>query len=1795
MAQVRRVYDRARDRVLAYKCSLGPEFDRVVAAEFDRLATLRHRALPRGWDRGRTRSGRAAFTLDLVPGAPLVAGAVDLRVLAADLLDVLAYLHCAGWAYLDLQPENVLVEEGAAARGPVLIDLGLARPHDERPPDLAGTPLFMAPELLRGEAVDGRADFYSLGLLVVWAATGALPFRAKSAAAVGREKLVDGAGVVERARAAVDGAWHEWLGRALAARREDRFLDAGEAMRALPESGLGRAGGGRGRRLALPFVGHEAALGRVAAAVAGAAESGVGEMLTVVGEPGLGGRRFLAEAGLRAQRAGHRVAWLDGPDSELLAGLEAACEPFECTEGPAEAVAPGMGSSASVPSESQRIDVVLEKLSAGRTAEAASGVAEPGAGESAATGWLLIRPSGERRSLPNWLRAQGSGDLPVVVLNGRGPDREGEPGDAAPGTSGLAESASADGGLVCLEPLAQKEVEQLLRLTRGGDVADRHGVRLWRESGGQVAYLAAMLTGALGEPFEFDDGRERAGAEGGGRIPTASLLDGMARRLEGLDEGAQGVLEVLALARTPLDASSLASAAGIQGRSGDGDGKCNVPAVELVLAGLRRRAVLAPVPTTGPQGYQLALPALGVRIAETMAGEERAETHGRLARALSLGGGWGAHERAYHAEAGGLRELAHAESLEAARSPELAPVPRVRSEAYRRALRTCGASADRAEIARELMEALLHAGFLSAAAELVESESPPTEPLSRTRWERLRAEVRFRQGEPEQAIEALGCAASWLGDEPEAGSERAGVADEERVLIGLRRARVLESRGDLAEALAAAEGAMAMAESGQAVSRQALNVRGSLRVATGDSEGGRRDLVRGLEESRAAGDLGEEASARNNLGILALKGRDWARAVEHFAAGLELRESLGDPGKAATACDNLGVARHRHGDSGGAAAAFERSLRFRRQVGDAKRLADSHNNLGALYYTQRQLDPAQRHLSTAIALRRRIEVPVELAKTLNNLALVEAARGDLEAAVSGLDESIALHGRLDNTVAAARSRVNLAGVVTRLGRPRASLRLLDTAGRVAEAEPEGGALLLAVREYRASAQLVLGHVAEAEASARGALAAAPPGAGAGAQARLLLVDAALIMDSWGRGTPASVTSESDEGGDVESPLERAQRLVCALSREVDDDAPPMLRCAVERRLAQVALAGGEQERAIEHLGRALTALHRNSGEVEEGVCHRVRAELCVVQGRLTEAAEAVEVALECHERWGARFELAQACGVAARVAERRGEVEYEASYLEVAQEVYRELGNKMEEKRITDRLESLRRPKSEAEVGGDRADALEILRRIGSMLTRLGEPGELLRNTLSVVLETIGAERGQVFLLDPQTGALEIQVSRNMDATTSEDAEQYSRTILERTRESQSILFSEDAQQDEAFRHFKSVVEYRIASFICAPLMSRGRVLGTIYVDNRSVVNSFDRSDADFIQVFASLAGVALENALLTEELVAENESLRREVRQEWDLPNVVGRSSAMRRVVEVVRRVADTRSTVLLQGETGTGKEVIARALHYASPRAEKRFVAVDCGALSETLIESELFGHRRGAFSGATSDKSGLFEEAHGGTIFLDEITNLDVGLQAKLLRVIQEGEVRRLGDTRSRKIDVRIVCATNLDLREEVKDGRFREDLFFRINIVAIPLPPLRERPEDIPLLAHFFLERMEARVGRTVKSLSAEVRDAFADYDWPGNIRELENTIEGMVVMCLGDRLNAEDIPSHLRETSGRPRALSLDSSERRSLEQALEGENWIQTRAAVKLGISERVLRYKMKKHGIRNPRRARES
>lgn len=420
---------------------------------------------------------------------------------------------------------------------------------------------------------------------------------------------------------------------------------------------------------------------------------------------------------------------------------------------------------------------------------------------------------------------------------------------------------------------------------------------------------------------------------------------------------------------------------------------------------------------------------------------------------------------------------------------------------------------------------------------------------------------------------------------------------------------------------------------------------------------------------------------------------------------------------------------------------------------------------------------------------------------------------------------------------------------------------------------------------------------------------------------------------------------------------------------------------------------------------------------------------------------------------------------------------------------------------------------------------LSALLKISRVVHAIRDLEELQAQLLDLIFEVVPAGRGAILLGDGANSEFSSLYARTRQAG-QHQLVRVSRTVAHHVLKENVAILGVDIAASDALRDVESLAVSEVRSLLCVPLSVFDRTIGCIYLDSTTTVNRFQEDHLQLMAAIAGISAVALDNARRSQWLEQENQRLSLEIRQEQ---NLVGESARVKEIFQFLARVGPTDSTVLIEGESGTGKELAARALHRNSHRNQKPFVAINCAAIPETLLESELFGHERGAFTGAASQKKGKLEVAEGGVVFLDEIGELAPALQVKLLRVLQEREFERVGGTHPIKIDVRVIAATNRDLDDAVRKREFRQDLYYRLAVVKLTMPPLREHREDIPMLTRHFIQKNAKRCKVKAKPVSREAMAALVSYDWPGNVRELENAIERALVMGSSDTILLEDLP------------------------------------------------------------------
>ena len=479
-------------------------------------------------------------------------------------------------------------------------------------------------------------------------------------------------------------------------------------------------------------------------------------------------------------------------------------------------------------------------------------------------------------------------------------------------------------------------------------------------------------------------------------------------------------------------------------------------------------------------------------------------------------------------------------------------------------------------------------------------------------------------------------------------------------------------------------------------------------------------------------------------------------------------------------------------------------------------------------------------------------------------------------------------------------------------------------------------------------------------------------------------------------------------------------------------------------------------------------------------------------------------------------------------------------------------------------------------LGDAPVDAYRRLLDFSERIAQEKDIEKLLKRLLKEITQLTNAEHGFLVLIEDGRTEVKVQESRT-SSSLFDQIGPMSDSIIKKVIDTKEPVIISDALHDHEFSSSNSVINYRLTSVMCVPLSYQAHTFGAIYVGNNSFVNAFNKTSLELMTIYSSQAALLVQNALHINLLKKRTKSLQESL-ELTKFGGIIGGCQGMQEVFLQVEKVAQTDVSVLITGETGTGKELIARELHQRSHRKEGPFVVINCGAIPENLLESELFGHVRGAFTGATHSRVGKFQAAHNGTLFLDEIGEMPMHLQVKLLRALQDHRVTKVGDNKSESVNIRIIAATNKDLLACVKDNLFREDLYYRLNVVQITAPPLKERGNDVLVIANFFLQKYAKIYGKEIIGMEEEAQNALLNYHWPGNVRQLENRMRRAIVMCDHNRIKAKDLDIKAESTTRiMPLAQALDRFRDKYINESLERNAHNRTKAASELGVDPRTV------------------
>ncbi len=1023
----------------------------------------------------------------------------------------------------------------------------------------------------------------------------------------------------------------------------------------------------------------------------------------------------------------------------------------------------------------------------------------------------------------------------------------------------------------------------------------------------------------------------------------------------------------------------------------------------------------------------------------------------------------------------------------------------------------------------------------------------------------------------------------------------------------------------------------------------------------------------GMEEAR-------KAEVRESLADAYYRRDDYRSAMHAYQFLLKSIQSRHPEDTAnvdiARVMKKIGKVLGRRGDMDAAMTYYNGALAIYEQLGETVDVAETLNRMASLHRSRDDVDNAFVYADRARAMLEPLPPTVVYGYVKNMLGLIEFSRGNWQSSRAIFEEAKAIGDSLASDQLRKVASMNLANTLWKLGDWEPALALYRAVLERCEEEGDLWDLATAysnvgVVEYgrgnfHAAAELFEKSVRIDEKI--GAIEHE-------ALARENLGDALEMLGHWNEAaeqfrrcvalegfdeTRASRSSVyvplarlTKKRGDIAKALEYAQKALAAGERGRDED----LIAEASYVLASIEDERGNLEDAERHLDRAMQIFDANHTLHGLTRAHTAAAVLVLTQGDLEKAMRHAELGEKFARQLGDRFSLAKNDWARAKIHSARGERDAAAAKFESVRATFEELDTPYDLGRLLFDMGLLREEPEDATQMirsairiFERLNATHDLERARGALFRIKPAGkapdagvvglyeivkiinstldlqEVLNRVLDVCVRRLRAERGMIILLDPLTGALRTRVVRNIREGAEAESKRSPQSIVKEVIQTGQPVMSADARADQRFVESESVIAENIVSILCAPLIIKERISGAIYIDHRQARHLFSQKDLAFLEAFADQAAIAIENARLYEELEEartrlslENETLRREVLVEKHLDSIVGGSEAVAKIQFAIRKAAAGHSTVLLRGESGTGKGLIARIIHNIGPRRNGPFINFNSAALTETLAESELFGHEKGAFTGADRRKLGRFELANHGTIFIDEIGKMSLALQAKLLRVVEDKEFERVGGTQTIKTDVKIIAATNLDLEKAIEEGMFREDLFYRLNIIPIVLPPLRERKDDIPMLVEHFIRKICKDLGIDNKRLEPGVLDLFVRYDWPGNVRELEATLHRAIVMSNGDMVTKNEFYNLYSETAppivpatgtasmpssilnplvGKMEITSdiydevMSAVDKQLILRALESSNGRIREAARRLGLARNTLKSKIQKYNI---------
>jgi len=1796
LSEVYRVRDQIGNRTLALKTTrpgVSREEELSLNREFYHLSRFNHPGIVAVRDFGTSSDGRHYFTMEFFDGKPINEffgrGArnqgtkgerelVDLTAAMVQVLQALDAIHCQGLLHCDIKPQNILVAREPGLRsadceprgGGVLpfprvrtklLDFGFAERFAlSNSREARGTLGYIAPEVFKGTGVDARSDIYSLGMVVYETLTGRGPSEAKDLLSWLR---LQQAGRLPRPRDCgieLPIRFEETVWEMIQNRKEDRPHSCLEIIERLTEGSCevrgvaghedkevrgrgdvetrGVSDGPQNYLLASGFVGRSEYLRKLGELLADAAQ-GKGSLVFVSGERGVGKSRLVTEFKFLAQLEGVTVypftpASLGARPQSLLESLISYLKTYhriDAAGGFPEPKNQGIerdetGKAAVELSPEQHLGEAekfrLFETVADFLRQVARG-ATPDAQESAQVRKQATSAQGEdlRSCAPALLRSGVAVSHSFMLLLD---DFELFDPTSLEFLRYLVSSVEHERLMVVVAGLNERrllelisefkaksyvqhfalpnlnltETEELTGSVLGGiPQLDELATWLHQSTGGNPLFVTEAIYSLIDKSIlKLSASRWTAQVE---ELRTFKVPETVAEvikhRLKRLAPDEMEILRIGAISGTPLTVEFLRVVLGYDER-------------QLFSAISRLKAVGLMRPYVGDEAGSLILSSkmLESVVIEMVGTAERRESHRRVALALEL-----LHPDAQESL---IFDLAHHYAQAG-----------VEDRAYNYSLRA-GERALEYHIAEQAL-----AYFETAHANA---------PQSVTTRERL------------DLIERLGSLRETLGRYREA-------IDTYMQGISLIVAdKQLARSGDLMPGYLRSIGLVHQKQDNHAEALHYFEQAKALRKGKVDIPA--IDLL-------------------NDMGWSHAVQGDYSRAEQLYGQALELAAKLPGPVAATTVRTRyyLAVLAWYQGATEKALELVQPVIReYEDQIGEPSGVGSlSHLTQFAatLFWSQGRADRARELYEKLLPIQRRGNDVFYLLSTLVGIALVQQEASDWEGALANLREAYDIAERIGD-------QLDMIGILNNLGTIREDLGLWDEAqehysrSQQLAVEKSSGLSLVTVLANQAAlasrrgeldeaerllqdAQTIVGHVQQKELAQalEMELARLELCRDRVSLARQHLVKAWRLnhdlQDRRQRPELRLVTAE------VHSHAREPEKAMVTL-RPLFQFSPPDAS-SVRRQ------ASGVEREASSVIGSPPSAAAPRPVSKTLIIAERIQGSALNALGRQPEAVAALQRSVQHARELRLPYELGRGlfalATVLTMIKQPESILRFKPSvalrslteadltdarqHLREAREIFQRLGARFDLQRAEELSERLTQLANSSDVQSrHQSEYLRFFYELTEIINLGLDKEDFMDRILDLVIAVTGAERGLLFLV--QNDRLITAAARGIDHSTLQDAQSISRSLLKQVKRKAEPVMTADALTDDRFNASNSVVLNQIRSMLCVPLVTAGRVVGIIYLDSRVNARLFWEEDRSLLISVANLLAATIDKSLAFMRIQEDISTFREEILTDAASGYLLGKSPAMREVYQMIERIAGTDCTVLILGATGSGKSVLARLIHNTSRRKAQRFVSINAGTLPETLFESELFGHIKGSFTGAVRDKQGLFETAEGGTVFLDEIANTTLAIQAKLLQAIEEKVIRRVGDVENRTVDVRMICATNRDLAEEVRFGRFREDLYYRMNVFTITVPPLSRRMPDIPHLAGYFLRRYSKEMNKPVTGFEEEAVAMMKQYPWPGNVRELQNVVERATIMCQKRKIAAGDLGLKLAATTAVPASAAAEA-------------------------------------------------